>query len=165
MAVRLIEVRQPREHDLIGRRFVIAGYGTGFEATILWRVLDKQGRKLGEGLVQGGGSMGVIDDFGHEVTLGSASVRGAEVTVQVFGDDPTGENPPGPDLNQIRVRLFTKLAGWKLYEVRRGDTLTKIARNEGQNTTVDDVFNANRDKITDPDLIHPGQVFRIPLLD
>jgi hypothetical protein len=163
MAVRLIEVRQPREHDLIGRRFVIAGYGTGFEATVLWRVLDKQGRKLGEGPIQGAGSMGVLDDFGHEVSLGGSSVRGAQVTLQVFGDDPSGENPPGPDLNEIRVTLFTELDGWKLYEVRRGDSLTKIARDEGQNTTADDVFNANRDKITNPDLIHPGQVLRIPL--
>jgi len=163
MAVRLIEVRQPREHDLIGRRFVIAGFGTGFEATIVWRVLDNQGKKLGEGLIQGGGSTGVLDDFGHEVSLGPSRVRGAQVTLQVFGDDPSGENPPGTDLNQIRVTLFTDLQGWKLYEVRRGDNLTKIARDEGQNTTADDVFNANRDKITDPDLIFPGQVLRIPL--
>ena len=38
--MRLIEVRQPREHDVIGRRFTIAGFGTGFEATVLWRVTD-----------------------------------------------------------------------------------------------------------------------------
>jgi nucleoid-associated protein YgaU len=164
MALRLIEVRQPREHDVIARRFVVAGFGTGFEATILWRVLDEHGAKLGEGPVVGGGSMGVLDDFGHEITLGGAQARGAHVILQVFGDDPSGQHPPGPDLNQIRVTLFTDMQGWKLYEVRSGDNLTKIAREQGQHTTADDIFEANRDKITNPNLIFPGQIFRIPLL-
>jgi hypothetical protein len=65
--------------------------------------------------------MGVLDDFGHDVSLDpSVSARGAHVLLQVFGDDPSGQNPPGPDLNQIRVTLFSDLQGWKLYEVRRG---------------------------------------------
>ena len=50
--MRLIEVRQPREHDLIGRRFTIAGFASGFEATVLWRVLGEDGNPLAEGLVQ-----------------------------------------------------------------------------------------------------------------
>ena len=67
--MRLIEVRQPREHDVIGRRFTIAGFGTGFEATVLWRVLGEDGTPLAEGLVQGVGCNGVIQDFGHDVQL------------------------------------------------------------------------------------------------
>jgi len=164
MALRLIEVRQPREHDLIGQRFIIAGFGTGFEATILWRVLGEHGATIGEGSVVGGGSMGVLDDFGHEVALGGAQFRGAHVLLQVFGDDPSGQHSPGLDLNQIRVTLFTELQGWKLYEVRSGDNLIKIAREQGQHTTADDIFEANRDKITNPNVIYPGQVFRVPLL-
>jgi len=61
--IRLIEVRQPREHDLIGRTFTVAGFGTGFEATVLWRLLALDGDTLGEGNIQGAGSMGVLDDF------------------------------------------------------------------------------------------------------
>ena len=124
MAVRRIEVGQPREHDLIGRRFTIAGVGTGFEATILWRVLGPSGATLGEGLIDGGGSMGVLDDFGHEVSLNAGSARGAHVILQVFGEDASGTHPPGTDLNQVRVSLFSELDGWRLYEVRSGDTLT-----------------------------------------
>ena len=45
-----------------------------------------------------------------------------------------------------------------------GDNLTKIAREQGQNTTADDIFQANRDRISNPNLIFPGQVFRVPLL-
>ena len=56
--MRLIEVRQPQPSDLIGRRFTVAGFGTGFEATVLWRVLGEDGTPLAEGLVQAAGSMG-----------------------------------------------------------------------------------------------------------
>lgn len=162
--VRLIEVRQPRPHDVIGSTFTIAGFGTGFEATVSWRLLGRNASVLGEGLVQGVGSMGVLDDFGHDVTLTTTSARAATVTLQVFGDDPSGQHPPGPDLNEIPLVLFSGLQGWRLYEVVRGDTLTKIARDQGQNTTVADVFAANRDILDDPDLIKVGQVLRVPLL-
>ena len=163
--MRLIEVRQPREHDVVGRRFTLAGFGTGFEATVLWRVLGADGVPLAEGLVQGAGSMGVLQDFGHDVTLpGSVSARGAHVVLQVFGEDASGEHPPGTDLNEVRVTLFTGLQGWRLHTVIRGDTLSEIARDVGENVTFRDVFEANRDVLTDPDEIVPGQVLRVPLL-
>jgi hypothetical protein len=163
--MRLIEVRQPREHDLIGRRFTLAGFGTGFEATVLWRVLGEDGNPLAEGLVQGAGSMGVIQDFGHDVQLpASVSARGAHVVLQVFGDDPSGQHPPGTDLNEVRVTLFTGLQGWRLHEVIRGDTLSEIARDVGENIRFQDIFEANRDILTDPDEVFPGQALRVPLL-
>ena len=164
VAPRLIEVRQPRQNDLIGKKFVIAGYGTGFEATVHWRVLDNNGHPLGNGNIQGAGSMGVIRDFGNTVTLGNAPARGTHATRQVFGDDPSGIHPPGPDLSIVHVTLFTSLDGFRLYEVKSGDNLTKIAQQQGQNTTATDIFEANRDRINNPNLIFPGQVFRIPLL-
>jgi hypothetical protein len=162
--VRLIEVRQPCQHDLIGGTFSIAGFGSGFEATVVWRVLEQDGDVLGEGRVKGVGSMGVVDDFGHDVSLPPpVTARGGHVLLEVFGEDPSGHNPPGADLNQIRVTLFTELRGWRLHEVVRGDTLARIARDHGQNTRVGDVFEANRDTVMDPDRIFPGQVLRVPL--
>jgi hypothetical protein len=163
--MRLIEVRQPRENDIVGRRFTVAGFGTGFEATVLWRVLGENGSPLAEGPVEGVGSNGVIDDFGHDVRLpGSVSARGAHVVLQVFGDDASGQNPPGTDLNEVPVTLFTGLHGWRLHEVVRGDTLSVIARDVGENITFRDIFEANRDVLTDPDEIFPGQILRVPLL-
>jgi hypothetical protein len=162
--VRLIEVRQPRQHDLVAATFTIAGFGTGFEATVSWRVLERDGDALGEGLVNGVGSMGVVDDFGHDVSLfPSVHARGAHVVLEVFGDDPSGQNPPGSDLNQVQVTLFTELRGWRLHEVVRGDSLSRIAREQGQGTTPGDVFEANRETLTDPDRIFPGQVLRVPV--
>jgi nucleoid-associated protein YgaU len=51
----------------------------------------------------------------------------------------------------------------RLIEVRQ-PTLSAIARDQGENITFTDVFEANRDVLTDPDEISPGQVLRIPLL-
>jgi hypothetical protein len=151
--------------DLIGRDFALAGFGTGFEAVVSWRVLGEDGGTLGEGRVQGVGSNGVIRDFGEMVSLpGTVNARAAHVRLQVFGDDASGIHPPGPDLNEVPVTLFTGLQGWRLHEVVRGDTVSAIARDQGQNTTVADVFEANRDILTDPNKIFPGQVLRIPLL-
>ena len=164
MAPRLIEVRQPKPNDLIGREFTIAGYGTGFETSVLWRLLDTAGQTVAAGNIQGAGGMGIIRDFGHQVSLGGYVARAAHLTLQVFGEDASGIHPPGPDLNVVPVTVFTALEGFRLYEVMSGDSLAKIAREQGQNTMTDDAFQANRDRISNPDLIFPGQVFRIPLL-
>lgn len=52
------------------------------------------------------------------------------------------------------------------YTVESGDTLSKIARdNYGDATKYPVIFEANRPMLTDPDLIYPGQVLRIPPSD
>lgn len=163
MAVRLIEVRQPVANDVIGRRFAVAGFGTGFEGVVLWRLVARGGNVLGEGRITGLRGAPVIDDFAQEVSLTGARHRGEHVVLQVFGDDASGIHPPGTDLNEVPVTLFTELQGWRLYEVRSGDNLTRIARAQGAGTTANDIAAANPDLITDPDLIFPGQVLRVPL--
>lgn len=47
--------------------------------------------------------------------------------------------------------------------VKEGDSLSKIAKHElGDANKWRAIFEANRDKIKDPDLIHPGQVLTLP---
>lgn len=47
--------------------------------------------------------------------------------------------------------------------VKSGDSLSKIAKRElGDAGKWQAIFDANRDKIEDPDLIHPGQVLNLP---
>ena len=54
-------------------------------------------------------------------------------------------------------------AGGDTYTVRRGDTLSKIAKEHyGDPNQYNKVFEANRDKLTDPNKIRPGQVLVIP---
>jgi nucleoid-associated protein YgaU len=49
------------------------------------------------------------------------------------------------------------------YTVRAGDTLSKIAKAKlGDANAYMKIFEANRDLLTDPDKIKPGQVLKIP---
>jgi nucleoid-associated protein YgaU len=48
--------------------------------------------------------------------------------------------------------------------VRAGDTLSKIAKEMlGDSGAFMDIFNANRDQLSDPNVIRPGQVLKIPV--
>lgn len=49
------------------------------------------------------------------------------------------------------------------YTVKSGDTLSKIAKEFlGDANAYNAIFEANRDQLTDPDKIRPGQVLKIP---
>jgi nucleoid-associated protein YgaU len=51
----------------------------------------------------------------------------------------------------------------RTYTVKTGDTLSKIAKEQyGSATQYMKIFEANRDKLSDPDKIQPGQVLMIP---
>jgi nucleoid-associated protein YgaU len=51
----------------------------------------------------------------------------------------------------------------KMYTVKAGDTLSGIAKEHlGNANAYMDIFNANKDQLSDPDKIKPGQVLRIP---
>ena len=51
----------------------------------------------------------------------------------------------------------------RTYTVVAGDSLSKIAKREfGDANKWHAIYDANRDKIKDPDLIHPGQVLTLP---
>lgn len=47
------------------------------------------------------------------------------------------------------------------YTVKSGDSLSKIAGSY-PGITWQEIFQANKDQISNPDLIHPGQVLKIP---
>ena len=49
------------------------------------------------------------------------------------------------------------------YTVKAGDTLSKIAKEFlGDANAYMDIFNANKDQLSDPNLIKPGQILKIP---
>jgi nucleoid-associated protein YgaU len=51
------------------------------------------------------------------------------------------------------------------YTVKAGDSLSKIAKHVyGDAQKWHQIYDANRDKISNPDLIHPGQVLTLPTL-
>ena len=58
----------------------------------------------------------------------------------------------------------TSGAGGRTYTVKSGDTLSKIAKEHlGDANSYMKIFNANKDQLTDPDKIKPGQVLKIPV--
>lgn len=53
----------------------------------------------------------------------------------------------------------------KFYEVKKGDSLSKIAKEfYGDAMKYPTIFEANKPMLTDPNLIYPGQVLRIPAI-
>ena len=51
----------------------------------------------------------------------------------------------------------------RTYTVVKGDSLSKIAKHHyGDANKWHAIYEANRDKIKNPDLIHPGQVLTMP---
>jgi len=49
------------------------------------------------------------------------------------------------------------------YTVKAGDTLSKIAKEQlGNANAYMEIFNANKDQLTDPNKIMPGQTLKIP---
>jgi len=61
------------------------------------------------------------------------------------------------------VDTSLKAAAIKTYTVKPGDTLSKISKQfYGSTNDYMKIFNANRDKLNDPDEIQPGQELKIP---
>ena len=72
-----------------------------------------------------------------------------------------------PDFSNVRSgsssTAGSPASSQRTYVVRKGDSLSKIARAEyGDANEWRRIFDANRDIIDDPDLIHPGQELKIP---
>ena len=67
--------------------------------------------------------------------------------------------------DQLEVERPSDEPEAKLYTVKSGDTLSKIAKAEyGDAMKYPVIFEANRPMLEDPDKIYPGQALRIPPL-
>lgn len=58
------------------------------------------------------------------------------------------------------------VSSMKTYTVKKGDTLSGIAKEYlGDANAYMRIFEANKDQLTDPDVIKPGQVLKIPAME
>ena len=66
-----------------------------------------------------------------------------------------------PDFSN--VQSGSSSTATKIYEVKSGDSLSKIAKNEyGHANDWNRIFEANKDILKDPNKIYPGQKLKIP---
>ena len=82
-------------------------------------------------------------------------------------NNPKGSRPDFSDVtsgsSSAPSRPTNPLEREVTYTVQKGDSLSKIAQAQyGDGKKWKAIFEANRDQITNPDLIHPGQVLKIP---
>ena len=88
----------------------------------------------------------------EKVILALGNVEGVATV-----DDRIVVVTPEPEVVEPEVRF---------YEVKRGDSLSKIAKAYyGNAMKYPVIFEANKPMLKDPDLIYPGQMLRIPVIE
>ncbi|HEY5842338.1 MAG TPA: LysM peptidoglycan-binding domain-containing protein [Mycobacterium sp.] len=164
-----IAVRSPQPFDIVGDTFSLCGLGTSFEGVIGSAVLyDSTGAvlfHLAPMHVQNNGFGFTL--FDYTVFVGNATTPEGELVVYA-------DNPSGLDENAYvvtvpvtfgRILLGAPYGGFSTHQVVSGDTLSALAQqNYGDATQWPRLFTANRDRISNPDVIRVGQVLRIPLV-
>lgn len=168
-----ITVQQPQPYDVVGTRVHVGGLGTGFEATLRARIRDGNGHELVSTFFMAGGGTGEIGQFHVEMEL-AAPPPTPSGFVEVW-EDNAGYPHEGPyygpvaEIHKVVVpvvfgtHLVQAFVGWRPRVVVDGDSLSRIAVDEyGDGSLWPAIFEANRDKIGDPDLIHAGLELRIP---
>jgi nucleoid-associated protein YgaU len=160
-------VRNPHAFDIVGDSFHLCGFGSAFEGVIGTATLtDHNGvvlAAISPLFVPGSGSLFTLFEF--PVTYGVPMTAEGTLTVEA-------DNPSGLPENEFRVTvpltfgrplLGSSFAGFSQHRVLAGDTLFSIAQHSyGDGNLWPRLFTANRDRISDPNLIRVGQVLRIP---
>ena len=78
-------------------------------------------------------------------------------------DDIIAEFPVDPSLASAGTRPQSQTSGPQIYTVKPGDTLSKISKQfYGSPNDYMRIFNANKDKLKDPNRIEVGQELKIP---
>lgn len=159
-----LRMDQPRRFDLVGDPLMIAGIGTGFEATFGYRVHEGHDERMGS--VMAGGGTGEHGQFQVQVDLAGAAFTLDRLFVEIFEVSAAD----GSEINKIirPVLLGTRMVrgdyiGYREHVVSPGDTLSGIARAELGRPDFQRLVRANAHEIDDPDLIFPGQVIRVPI--
>lgn len=159
-------IDQPREFDLVGNPILIGGAGTGFEATLHYRIGEGHD-EVTDYFMVGGGS-GEHAQYQLQVDVKGAGFKLDRLFVEVFEISAKD----GSEINKVMVPVIygplivPDYFGYREHVVKRGDTLWAIAEKiYGNGSLYTRIVRANPTQISDPDRIHPGQVLRIPVGD
>lgn len=159
-----IEIRSPKAYDIVDDPIQISGLAIAFEGVFQVRVRDRNGQEITEkSFLAAGGSF--WRNFQITLPLGTVPTTpsGTLEVFEISAADGEGE------INKVTVpivfgrALIDPYHGFFQYEVKRGDTLSAIAREFYGNSALSNrIFEANRDQLVNPDRIFPGQFLRIP---
>ncbi len=168
-----ITIQQPQPYDVVGQRVHVGGLGTAYEATMRARIRDGNGHELVSTTFMAGGGGGEVGQYHVEMEL-LVPPPTPNGFVEVWEDNAAypDEGPyPGPVAEIFKVvvpvvfgtHLVNAFMGCRYRVVVDGDSLSKIALDEyGDASQWPAIYEANRDKIGDPNLIHSGLELRIP---
>jgi nucleoid-associated protein YgaU len=159
-----IDVQQPRALGLVGGHVQIAGTAGGaFEAQFNYRIHEGHDEVTG-GFMAGDGTGG-HGQFQVNVDVSGASFALDRLFVEVFWVSPKD----GAELDKVIVpvvygpRIVPGYRVYQEYTIKSGDTLWSIATQfYGSGNLYTRLVRANPHVITDPNVIHPGDVIRVP---
>ncbi|MCP4380477.1 MAG: LysM peptidoglycan-binding domain-containing protein [Hyphomicrobiales bacterium] len=157
-------IQQPAPFDLVGNPVLVGGLGQGFEATLQYRIHDGHDERTG--FFNVGGGTGEHGQYQLAVDVAGAAFQLDRIFVEVYEESARD----GSEINKVTVpvifgpRIVPDYIGYREHVVQRGDTLSAIAAaNYGNASDFTNILRANPLIISDPDLIFPGQVLKVPI--
>jgi nucleoid-associated protein YgaU len=158
-----IVIRQPQAHDIVDDPIKICGIAVAFEAVFQVRVRDQTGLAIAKKFFNvAGGTFSANFQIAMPVSTVPKTTSG---TLEVFEESAND----GSEVNKVVIpivfgrALVNPYHGFLQYQVKRGDTLSTIAKQFYNNSSFyTRIFAANRDFLSSPETISPGQILRIP---
>lgn len=157
-------IQQPRRLDVVGNPILVGGIGTGFEAVLQYRVSEGHDEVTGHFMV--GGGTGEHGQFQLQIDVSGAAFTLPRLFIDVYEESARD----GSEINRVTVPVIygplivPNYIGYREHTVQSGDTLWAIAQDHyGDGNLFHRIVTANPATITDPDVIVPGQVLRIPI--
>jgi len=158
-----VDVQQPRANDLVGDRIEIGGVAGGaFEAQFKYRIHEGHDEVVGNFLA--GDGAGGHTQFHVSVDVATTAFKLERVFVDVFHVSPAD----GAELGKVSVQVLLGriiVPGYRNYlehVVQPGESLWSIsAKYYGSGNLYHRLVAANP-QIKDPNVIHPGDVVRVP---
>ena len=145
----LLDFLRDTGRDLFGGK-------TGDEAASIKSEIEKE---LGNNIRK----LGVVYDEGKVALHGEATSHAAKEKAVLIAGNVRGVSSVNDNSLQVVGEAGPANYQANYYTIKSGDTLSGIAKEHyGDTNRWDELFEANREVIKDPDKIYPGQRIRIP---
>jgi nucleoid-associated protein YgaU len=159
-----IDVQQPRPYDLVSDQIQIGGMAGGaFEANFNYRIHEGHDEVVGSFMA--GDGIGGHGQFQLTVDVSGAAFTLEKIFIEVFHTSPAD----GTELDKVIIQVLLGriiLPGYRNYlehVVAPGETLWGIStKYYGAGNLYYRLVAANPQTISDPNVIHPGDVIRVP---